>query len=163
MPALVISRWRNECPRIHTSQQNCTWNAFFADLLAKPGSHCLHLLSIVSCLQFQLLGLQKWNGRATGSVISDRLDLWIWPAQRVREPICVHCRSSAEDLRMGLIKEPAPKKETVLWKQQKPNNTQLYRKLVVNEPGLQIMLKKKYLHFNTLILTEKGHLMSWNS
>lgn len=114
MPALVISRWRNECPRIHTSQQNCTWNAFFADLLAKPGSHCLHLLSIVSCLQFQLLALQKWNGRATGNVISDRLDLWIWPAQRVREPICVHCRSSAEDLRMGLIKEPAPKKETTL-------------------------------------------------
>lgn len=48
---------------------------------------------------------------------------------------------------MGLIKEPAPKKHiTGLYfkKQQKPNNTHLYRKLVVNEPEIQIMLKKKY-------------------
>lgn len=144
-PALVISRWRRESPRIPTFQQNCTWNAFFADLLARSDSDCLNFLSIISCLQSQLLGLQKWNSRATGSVISDRLDLWIWPAQK--PSVCI-CWSSAEDLRMGLMKEPAPKKHiTGLYfkKQQKPNNTHLYRELVVNEPGIQIMLKKKYL------------------
>lgn len=81
-PALVISRWRKEGPSMPTSQQNCTWNAFFADLSAKSDSRCLHFLSIISCLQSQLLGLQKWNGRATGIVISDRLDLWFWPAQK---------------------------------------------------------------------------------
>lgn len=86
-PALVISRWRKERPKIPTSQQNCTWNAFFADLLAKLESNCLHFLSIILCLQFQLLGLQNWNGRATRSVISDRLDLWIWPAQK--QSVCI--------------------------------------------------------------------------
>lgn len=63
---------------------------------------------------------------------------------------------------MALIKEPVPKEHItrLYFKNSKNQTMHTSTKLVLNEPGIQIMLKKKYLPFNIHVLTEKGQVVS---